>query len=131
MRTLALDCVRQLLLWPGLAEPQHRPVLQAVLAAFHKEAPVPLQGEQAGAGVCGCDGNEGIPLPEPRGQGLTLPPAPSLAPTDGLGDAELAGMLRSCFIYFAAPVRCSGLAWGRPVACPLVSQPLPCTSPTD
>lgn len=46
MRTLALDCVLQLLVWPGLTEAAQRPALCALLAAFHKEAPVQLEGEE-------------------------------------------------------------------------------------
>ncbi|KAL4445301.1 hypothetical protein ABPG77_011126 [Micractinium sp. CCAP 211/92] len=39
VRTLVFDCVRQLLLWPGLSEAGNRPVLRALLAAFHKSGP--------------------------------------------------------------------------------------------
>lgn len=46
MRTLALDCVRQLLVWPGLTEAAQRPALCALLAAFHKDAPLQLEGER-------------------------------------------------------------------------------------
>lgn len=48
VRTLVFDCVRQLLLWPGLAEPGSRPVLRALLAAFHKSGPQML--EEGGSG---------------------------------------------------------------------------------
>ncbi|PRW44427.1 Fanconi anemia group D2-like protein [Chlorella sorokiniana] len=44
VRTLALDCVRQLLVWPGLTEAAQRPALDSLLAAFHKDAPLQLEG---------------------------------------------------------------------------------------
>lgn len=49
VRTLALDCMRQLLVWPGLREAAQQPALCALLAAFHKDAPLQLEGE---AGCC-------------------------------------------------------------------------------
>lgn len=48
VRTLALDCVRQLLVWQGLTEAAQRGALRALLAAFHKEAPMEVEGEQPG-----------------------------------------------------------------------------------
>lgn len=48
VRALAFDCVRQLLLWPGLTEPGNRPLLRALLAAFHKAGPQPA--EEGGSG---------------------------------------------------------------------------------
>lgn len=47
VRTLVFDCVRQLLLWPGLSEAGNRPVLRALLAAFHKSGPQAV--EEGGA----------------------------------------------------------------------------------
>ncbi|KAL4428110.1 hypothetical protein ABPG75_002199 [Micractinium tetrahymenae] len=46
VRTLAFDCVHQLLLWPGLTEPGNRPLLRALLAAFHKAGPQPVEEGQ-------------------------------------------------------------------------------------
>jgi hypothetical protein len=53
VRTLALDCVRQLLVWPGLCEPANLPLLQALLAGFAEKGAQPLsEGEWPNASQC-------------------------------------------------------------------------------
>jgi hypothetical protein len=50
VRTLVLDCVLQLVLWPGLAEPQHRSLLLAFLKAFSRDPAAAAEGVDGGDG---------------------------------------------------------------------------------
>lgn len=51
--TLALECLRLLLAYPGLAEPAHRAALMALLAAFDAEGVQSLPAEGEGARLAG------------------------------------------------------------------------------